>query len=259
MPGVASRTHPPVVLAYHAVNDAHEHDDPMRLVTSPRILEEHVRWLQQRGYRFLTAEELLDETGGRTPRPRTAVLTFDDGWLDAVDVTGPLLDALGVRATYYLNPGRWGEHHPNVTGPAGRLLDETQARSLHDAGMELGAHTMTHPDLRLLDPAARTWELAASKAAIEDVTGRACRTFAYPFGLFDATVAAAVADAGYEMAFTWQPGSWHGRFTAPRLPAPPRNGARRLALKLYSLRVPADVPRPLTLGEVGAYLTGRPR
>jgi peptidoglycan/xylan/chitin deacetylase (PgdA/CDA1 family) len=256
---VASRTHPPVVLAYHGVNDVDAHDDPMRLVTPPRILREQVRWLQRRGYRFLTAEELLAETAGGRPRPRTAVLTFDDGWRDAVDVTSPLLQELGVRATYYLNPGRWGGQHPDVTGPAGRLLEEDQARSLQEAGMDLGAHTMTHPDLRLLDPAARAWELAASKAAVEQITGRPCRTLAYPFGLFDTAVAAAVADAGYEMALSWQPGPWRGPFAVPRLPAPPRNGARRLALKLYGLRVPDGVPRPLTARGVGSHLAARLR
>lgn len=249
--------HPPVVLVYHGVNDLDDADDPVRLVLSPTLLASQVRWLLGRRYRFLTAEELLAETSGGAPPPRTAVLTFDDGWRDAVTVAAPLLTALGVRATFYVNPGRWGGQHPDVIGTGGRLLDESEAHALLRAGMELGAHTMTHPDLRLLDDDTLRWELVESRAAVQRVTGRACRTFAYPYGLFDERVEAAVREAGYELAFAWQPGVWGRPLAAPRLPAPPRAGARRLALKLHGVRVPPDIPRPLSIAGVGRYLAGR--
>lgn len=225
-------------LAYHGVGDVTETEDPQRLVVSPAHLEEHVRLLQRRGYEFLTAEELLARHGGAKPPPGTAVLTFDDGWADALTTAAPLLQRLGVRATFYVCPGRWGEVHPLVAAPAGRLLDAAGTRALQDdAGMELGAHSMTHPDLRALDDTALEYELAGSKAAVEEVTGRTCRTFAYPFGLMDDRVERAVAAAGYELAWGWLPGPWRP-LAAPRLPAPPRNGARRLALKMLGLRRP---------------------
>jgi hypothetical protein len=69
------------------------------------------------------------------------------------------------------------------------------------------------------------------------VTGRPCRTLAYPFGLFDDRVERAARAAGYELAWGWLPGSWRAA-AAPRLPAPPRHGARRLAIKLLGIRRP---------------------
>jgi len=50
-------------------------------------------------------------------------------------------------------------------------------------------------------------------------------------------VTQAAAEAGYELAFGWLPGPWQP-LAAPRLPAPPRNGPLRLALKLAGLRKP---------------------
>lgn len=223
------------MLVYHAVASVSPKRDPHRLATDPRQLEGHVRLLLRQGYRFLGAEELLDAAGGREPPSRTAVLTFDDGWLDALTAVAPLLRGLGVPATFYACPGRWGAQHPELSGAAGRLLDADAARALHSAGMELGSHTMTHPDLRTLDDAALERELADSKAGIEEITGRPCRTFAYPFGHLDERVERAVEAAGYELAFAWLPGPWRP-LAAPRLPAPPRHGAGRLALKLLGVR-----------------------
>src|SRR4029078_1026901 len=57
----------PVVLAYHGVGRTDEASDPAHLVTSPEHLESHVRLLQRRGYRFLTAEQALDAGNGGPP------------------------------------------------------------------------------------------------------------------------------------------------------------------------------------------------
>jgi len=227
-----------VALAYHGVDDVDPSADPARLVVSPGRLEAHMRLLRRLGYRFATAEEALDAGGlGR----RMAVLTFDDGFVDWLTVALSLLERLGVRASFYVCPGLWGDQHPDVAGEAGRLLDEGQARRLHEAGMELGAHSLTHPDLRRLDDGELRDQLAGSKAAVERITGRPCRTMAYPFGLHDERVQSAAREAGYGLAWGWLPGPWRP-FAAPRIVGPPRHGAGRLALKLLGLRRPDRLP-----------------
>jgi peptidoglycan/xylan/chitin deacetylase (PgdA/CDA1 family) len=220
----------PVVLVYHGVGPPK--GDPKCLLVSLEHLEAHIRLLQRLGYRFITAEELLDEGG---PHRRTAVLTFDDGFRSWLTEVVPMFERLAVRGTFYVCPGLFGKHHWNIEGEAGRLLDEEDARSLAEAGMELGAHSQTHPDLRLLDGRELAFELGESKAAVERITGRPCRTMAYPYGNRDERVTEAAAEAGYELAFAWLPGPWRS-LEAPRLPAPPRHGALRLALKLAGVR-----------------------
>jgi peptidoglycan/xylan/chitin deacetylase (PgdA/CDA1 family) len=221
-----------VALAYHGIDEVDDASDPKYLIHSAGQLESHVRLLRRLGYGFATAEEVAD---AGTPDRREALLTFDDGWLNWLTVALPVLERLDVRGTFYVCPGWWGGRHPDVAGDAGRLLEEADARALHLAGMELGSHSMSHPDLRTLDDGELTRELTESKSAVERITGRACRTFAYPYGTFDERVAEAVASAGYDLAFTWQPGPWR-RHAAPRLPAPARRGAVPLALKLMGVR-----------------------
>jgi len=224
----------PVALAYHGVNYVAPGDDPLDLVMAPEHLEAHIRLLQRAGYRFLTAEEVVAAGGGARQPRGTAVLTFDDGWRDALTVVTPLLRRLGVRATFYVNPGVWGGAHHVVGGEAGRLMTADDARALVTAGMELGAHSMRHDDLRVLDDATLTADLAACREGVEAVSGGPCRTLAYPFGAHDERVRAATAAAGYELAWGWVPGPWD-RFAAPRLPGPTRHGGGRLALKLLGV------------------------
>ncbi len=61
-------------------------------------------------------------------------------------------------------------------------------------GIEFGAHTRTHPDLRRLTSDQLTREVCDSKWAIEDRLDQAVDTFAYPYGHFDARTLAVVRD-----------------------------------------------------------------
>lgn len=230
---------PPVVLAYHGISTA-ARDDGSRLLIDPEHLRSHVRMLKRRGFGFCTAGDLVADAD-RGPASRTAVLTFDDGWLDGLTTVAPLLEELGVRATFYVNPGRWGEQHPDVAGEPGRLLNADQARTLHDRGMELGSHSRDHAVLTELDDATLADDLAQSKAAVEDLTGEPCLTLAYPFGIYDDRVDDAARAAGYELCFGWLPGPW-ARYGAPRLPPPTRLGAWALRLKMRGVHKPVQRP-----------------
>lgn len=203
---------PPLALAYHAV--AHEQTPGLarEMVATVDELTAEVEQLQGSGRRLVTA-------GEATGADDEAILTFDDGWADALTVTGPLLAQLGVRGTFYLCPGLFGNATDQGFSPEGRVLTRAEAVALHGMGMELGAHSLTHPDLTEIGDAELADELAGSKAEVEAITGEPCRTFAYPFGLHDARVRAATRAAGFALAFQFAPGPWE-TFAAPRLPRP---------------------------------------
>jgi len=66
--------------------------------------------------------------------------------------------------------------------PDDLMLTSTQVRELHDAGMGIGAHTVTHPILaRIPDEAVRR-EAGDGKLALETLIGAPVRLFAYPNG-----------------------------------------------------------------------------
>ncbi len=89
----------------------------------------------------------------------------------------------------------------------GLYLDWDEVRSLRN--WSIGAHTVTHPVLTAVPPVEAAEEIADSAGRIRAETGQAVRAMAYPNGLegdFDASVSAAAAEAGIDLAFTLRPG-----------------------------------------------------
>jgi peptidoglycan/xylan/chitin deacetylase (PgdA/CDA1 family) len=79
-----------------------------------------------------------------------------------------------------------------------RAMTTDEVRRLAAGGLvTIGAHTVTHPSLPELAPAARRREIGASKLACEALSGAPVTTFAYPFGEFDADAREAVKSAGF--------------------------------------------------------------
>ena len=84
-----------------------------------------------------------------------------------------------------------------------------QVAEMSRAGIEFGSHAVTHPVLSMLDPKDLDFELRASKASIEAVTGNPCQTIAYPVGgpeAFNPRVQQAVQAAGYRLGLTYMSG-----------------------------------------------------
>ncbi len=66
--------------------------------------------------------------------------------------------------------------------PDNLMMSSEQVKQLHDAGMEIGGHTVNHPILARIDDVAARMEIAEGKAKLEAITGAPIRLFAYPNG-----------------------------------------------------------------------------
>ncbi|HKS56444.1 MAG TPA: polysaccharide deacetylase family protein [Steroidobacteraceae bacterium] len=66
--------------------------------------------------------------------------------------------------------------------PNDLMMSEAQIRALHAGGVEIGAHTQTHPILTRIDESAAAAEIRSSKRILEDIIAAPVRTFAYPNG-----------------------------------------------------------------------------
>ena len=86
-----------------------------------------------------------------------------------------------------------------------RHLTATEIRSLADAGMTIGFHTLEHQLLTTLSDSAIHDALTRGRRALEDAAGRPLRVFAYPHGKADSRAAARVAEAGFVAACTGRP------------------------------------------------------
>jgi len=100
-----------------------------------------------------------------------------------------------------------------------RPLAPEEVRRLAAPGfIDIGAHTVTHPALSMLDEAKQRCEIEGSRIACEDLIGEPIHTFAYPFGDFDEASVSCVRDVGFACACTTQGGRVSRQSDPMRLP-----------------------------------------
>lgn len=152
------------------------------------------------------AAAVLAEPAGRA---RCVVLTFDDAWADNHANALGILSRHRLPATLYA-PSR-------LLGKPG-YMTRSQLLEMDGAGLTIGAHSRTHVDLRACDPTALEQEVRGSKEDLEDLIGKPVTSFAYPTGLLNDRVVAAVAAAGFTSAVTSRPGWWRPETGLLRIP-----------------------------------------
>jgi len=93
-----------------------------------------------------------------------------------------------------------------ATLPDDLMMRSDQVRALHSAGMQIGAHTVSHPILAGLDDAAAEREIDTSRQQLQALLGAPVRHFAYPNGVpgrdFTTGTAALVRRLGFDSAVT---------------------------------------------------------
>jgi peptidoglycan/xylan/chitin deacetylase (PgdA/CDA1 family) len=120
------------------------------------------------------------------------------------------------------------------------MMRSDQVRNLRSLGMEVGAHTVTHPILTRLDAASARDEIGRGKRELETIVDAPVRLFAYPNGVPDVDYGSAhatlVRECGFSAAVStsWGAASMRSdRFQLPRFTpwdgTRPRFGARMLA------------------------------
>lgn len=230
--------------------------------------EARMRWVRDWFNVLPLASAIQRLRAGDLPA-RALSITFDDGYADNAEVAAPILERLGLPATFFIATGylqggcMWNDRviealrncaaeELDLSGPGvGRLslrsLDERrmaiehvidgikhrspqqraeaveaivraaeageapalmmgadQVSSLIQRGMDVGAHTVSHPILTRLKAPAAYAEIRDSKVRLEELTGRAVTLFAYPNGVPHGDYASEhvrmVREAGFDAA-----------------------------------------------------------
>jgi peptidoglycan/xylan/chitin deacetylase (PgdA/CDA1 family) len=259
------------VLCYHRVL---ARQDPL-LPGEPTAeeFEERMRWVKTNFNVLPLMEAVRAMRENRLP-PRALCITFDDGYADNFCIALPILQRLGLPATFfvatgfldggcmfndvvieavraalpadldlddlglgrhplgsdeqrcraidrilarlkYFEPIRRSEVAREVARRAGArvrtdlMMTSEQVCRLHAAGMEIGAHTVSHPILAEVGAQRARHEMAASRARLEEITGAPVRLFAYPNGTplrdYRGEHAALAREVGFDAAVS---GAW---------------------------------------------------
>lgn len=220
-----------VVLVYHRL--AETEDDPYGQAVRPETFARHLEVLA-REHPIRPLRDLVE----RRYEDGAVAVTFDDGYADNLTIPASLPVTVFVTVEPVLDGGRfwWDEIagledrerlHTRLKGlpgrerrgrlaslekdgaDRGRPLTPDELRDLASRpGVEIGAHTLSHPSLARLPAAEQERELRGSKARLEELLGRPVPLLAYPFGK-PGDVSEETEDlarrAGYRAAFTTVP------------------------------------------------------
>ena len=110
--------------------------------------------------------------------------TFDDTWQSIYDNALPVLERHHAKSTQYTLTGVIG----TVDRMSLAMVEDLRAR-----GHELGAHSVTHPDLTTVSPSALNDEVTASKTFLDALDSDTTVGFASPYRIYNRDVIGDVA------------------------------------------------------------------
>jgi peptidoglycan/xylan/chitin deacetylase (PgdA/CDA1 family) len=187
------------ILTYHSIDGSGS-----IISTSPDIFRRQMRQLRESSCEVLPLQAIVAALRENRELPANAVaITFDDGFHSVYSQAFPVLQEYGFPATVFLvtaycgQPSPWNLRTPKI-GPA-PLATWDQVAKMSRGGIDIGSHTVLHPDLTRIRPTRAEHEIRMSRRIIEGRLGRAVTAFAYPFGHSNAEVRAMV-EREYECA-----------------------------------------------------------
>ncbi len=210
------------IIMYHSVSYFPQEGKIPYNNVDPLVFESHLKILKDHGHNVICLGELIENImKDKTIKPKTIVITFDDGFKNNFDHAFPLLKKYNFFATFFIITGNIGESRPYKhllmdetaieffrSFPESRLpMSEIEIKEMCDRGMEIGSHTVTHRSLGNIDVYEANSEIVESKSNLEKITSKAIDLFSYPFGSrtygdFNEQTESLLVGAGYKAACT---------------------------------------------------------
>ena len=191
-------------LMYHSISEQSP-GWPADLCVKPGVFEEHLHFLKERGYNVVTARQAMILLKSGQNVMNTVILTFDDGYEDNYTQAFPLLKKNGFRGNFFVIGKNVGKTF-NQNGVI-KYMSFTQMKEMHEQGMEIGSHTMSHDPLASIKPNFLPWEIYQPLNLFYEKMGFWISGIAFPNGSYNEAVVAEIRKyVKYEYGFSGVPG-----------------------------------------------------
>ena len=120
---------------------------------------------------------LVSRRPARAPAGPMVSFAFDDAPLSAADAGAAILEARGLRGSFFIAAALAGQD-----GPSGRYAGAEAVRRLVEAGHEVGCHTYSHLDCGQAAACEAVEDVARNAEALAAWGAPPPATFAWPYG-----------------------------------------------------------------------------
>ncbi len=186
------------VLCYHSLSNA----GYRYAVSLPQIQKQMEKIASLSS--FVSVDDAVSVIDGKPIKRPAIVVTIDDSYADAIDFL-PIAKQYRIPVALFILSDPENTNRREL-GHTGDLLSWEQIKMLRTEGWTIGCHSATHADFRHLTDEQLRQEITQSKKIIEEKISGTVEHFAYPKGVFDDRIIAAVKRAGYKAGWSIEPG-----------------------------------------------------
>jgi peptidoglycan/xylan/chitin deacetylase (PgdA/CDA1 family) len=182
------------VINYHKIEKNHDIGITTR---TPKQFADDMRFLYEHNYHTITFKSLLD--GKKLPE-NPLIITFDDAYQSFYKSAYPLLKKLNFSAVIYVPLdylGRWNDWDVQYYNKRYMHISKDELLEIHNGGMEIGSHTLSHRMLTALDKNEAEKEIKGSKERLENLLSDDIVSISYPFSRFNQDILELTEKAGY--------------------------------------------------------------
>jgi len=180
-------------MMYHHIRSGEGHRKVAKdLSCEPSVFKNHLNYLQNNGYTTTTFLDILNGVEAKNP----VILTFDDGtisqWIAFEELKSRKMKGVFfVVCSYIGNRG---------------YLNLGQLKEIASSGMEIGSHSIGHPNLNGVSQSRLESEILWSKVILEKFVHTRVVSFCYPYGKYDHRVLDTLNGSEYFFARTTDEG-----------------------------------------------------
>ena len=189
-----------VVLMYHSVDPSTDYFMNVR----PERFAAQMAYLKVSGRSVVSLSALALKLKNKEPLGGAIAITFDDGYRDNYTHAYPILQKHGFPATIFVTTDLIGKSDkrnlPRLS--EGELIDMERSGLI-----DIEPHSMSHPKLTELTGETVRAEIVGSKERLEQLLGKTCSHFAYPFGSISSEAERIVGECGFESATSVREGT----------------------------------------------------
>jgi peptidoglycan/xylan/chitin deacetylase (PgdA/CDA1 family) len=166
------------VLMYHKFST--QNSDFLTVTTEQ--FEAQLAYLKNKNYQFVTAQNLLDFYIDNKPLPsKPLLLTFDDGYLNNLELAYPILKKHAAKATIFIPTAFIGQVNKWDNGD-NKIMSIEQLKSLDSSVFELALHSHEHRNYADLSVAEIASDVAQNVGFFKKNNLNYTPVFAYPYG-----------------------------------------------------------------------------